>query len=140
LYKKKKIEDNYPRDGCEEFTELVIFLGKTPPRGIHFRPPGAYHLARWMAKGIYCFKMLLFYQQLKLSTIEKRGLQEICCFIVKCYLDAWICAPDPITAPLNDIIVFKKIVDYTKHNKKKKKKKNRRSSNKKMYQPFVVLK
>jgi len=71
-----------------------------------------------MAKGIYCFKMLLFYQQLKLSIVEKKGLQEICCFIVKCYLEAWICAPDPITAPLNDIIFLKKLDDYTKHNRK----------------------
>lgn len=119
LFCTKTIEDKYPRDDYKEFIELVmIFLGKTPPRGIHFRPPGAYHLARWMAKGIYCFKMLLFYQQLKLSIVEKRGLQEICCFIVKCYLEAWICAPDPITAPLNDIIFLKKIVDYTKHNRK----------------------
>ena len=118
LFCTKTIEDKYPRDDYKEFIELVmIFLGKTPPRGIHFRPPGAYHLARWMAKGIYCFKMLLFYQLLKLSIIEKRGLQEICCFIVKCYLEACICAPDPITAPLNDIIFLKKLVDYTKHNK-----------------------
>jgi len=119
LFCTKTIEDKYPRDDYKEFIELVmIFLGKTPPRGIHFRPPGAYHLARWMAKGIYCFKMLLFYQQLKLSIVEKRGLQEICCFIVQCYLEAWICAPDPITAPLNDIIFLKKLVDYTKHNRK----------------------
>jgi hypothetical protein len=83
---------------------VMIFLGKTPPRGIHFRPSGAYRLAQWMEKGIYCFKKLLFYHQLKFSIIEKRGLQEICCFIVKCYLDAWICAHDPITASLNDII------------------------------------
>jgi hypothetical protein len=86
---KKKIDDNYQKDDYKEFMELVmIFLGKTPPRGIHFWPPGTYHLARWMAKRIYCFKMLLFYQRVKLSIIEKRGLQEICCFTVKCYLDA----------------------------------------------------
>ncbi|KAE9522774.1 hypothetical protein AGLY_016815 [Aphis glycines] len=118
LFCTKRIEENYPRDDYKEFIELIIFLGKTPPRGIHFRPPGAYHLARWMAKGIYCFKMLLFYQQFKLSVIEKRGLKEVCCFIVECYLEAWICAPDPITAPLNDIIILKKLVDYTKYNKK----------------------
>lgn len=132
----KRIEDNYSRDDYKEFIKLVmVFLNKTTARGIHFRPPGAYHLARWMAKGIYCFKILLFYQQFNLSIIENRGLQEICCFIVKYYLKAWICAPDPITAPLNDIIFLKKFVNYTKYNKK-----IRRSSNKKMYQSFVVLK
>ncbi|KAL4090349.1 hypothetical protein QTP88_025206 [Uroleucon formosanum] len=51
LFCTKTIEDKYPRDDYKEFIELVmIFLWKTPPRGIHFRPPGAYHLARWMAK------------------------------------------------------------------------------------------
>jgi hypothetical protein len=72
------MEDNYPRDDYKEFMELgMIFLRKIPPRGIQIRPPGAYHLARWVAKGIYCFKILLFYQQLKLSIIEKRDLQDI---------------------------------------------------------------
>jgi len=56
--------------------------------------------------------------KLKLWIVEKRILQEIGCFIVKCYLEACICAPDPITAPLNDIIFLKKLVDYTKHNRK----------------------
>jgi len=70
LFCTKRIEDNYPRDDYKEFIQLImIFLGKTTPRGIHFRTPGANHLARWMAKGIYCFKMLLFYQQLKLLII-----------------------------------------------------------------------
>ena len=51
-----------PREDYREFLELVIiFLGGTPPRGISFRGPGAFHLARWMAKAIYCLKMYLFH-------------------------------------------------------------------------------
>ena len=47
LFCTKRIEDNYPRDGYKEFIVLVmIFLGNTPPRGIHFRPSSAYHLVR----------------------------------------------------------------------------------------------
>lgn len=119
LFCATKIEESFPRDDYKEFIELVmIFLGKTPPQGIHFRPPGAYHLARWMAKGIYCLKMLLFCEQFKLTVSEKRSLLEISCFIIRCYLESWICAPNPIAAPLNDINFLKKLVDFTKCNKK----------------------
>lgn len=62
--------------------------------------------------------MLLFCEQFKLTVSEKRSLLEISCFIIRCYLESWICAPNPIAAPLNDIIFLKKLVDFTKFNKK----------------------
>lgn len=37
------------RDDYREVAEITItLLGGTPPRGIHFLKPGAYHHARWM--------------------------------------------------------------------------------------------
>jgi len=37
LYAKNKIEEDLPRDDYQEFLELIIiFLGETPSRGIHF--------------------------------------------------------------------------------------------------------
>lgn len=54
IFAKNKIKDNFPRDDYKELLELIIiFLGGVPPQGIHFRAPGAYQLARWMAKAIY---------------------------------------------------------------------------------------
>lgn len=112
-YAKSKIKDDLPRDDYREFLELIlIFLGETPTRGIHFRQPGAYHLARWMAKAIYCLKIYLFRQQFNLTQKEEKSLRRICCFIIKCYTKAWFSAPNAIEAPLNDINFLKKLVAY----------------------------
>ena len=49
-----------PRDDYLELFELtIIFLGATPPRGVHFRYPGALHRAHWMVRAIYAFTMRL---------------------------------------------------------------------------------
>lgn len=38
LYTTNKLKETLPRDDYQEFLELIIiFLGETPPRGIHFR-------------------------------------------------------------------------------------------------------
>lgn len=87
-------------------------MGETPTRGIHFRQPGAYHLARWMAKAIYCLKIYLFRQQFKLTQREEKALRRICCFVIKCYAKAWFSAANAIEAPLNDINFLKKMVAY----------------------------
>ncbi|XP_039315242.1 uncharacterized protein LOC120359881 isoform X1 [Solenopsis invicta] len=113
LYAKKKIEEDLPRDDYQEFLELIIiFLGETPSRGIHFHQPGACHLARWMAKAIYCLKIYMFRQQFKLTHKEEKALRRICCFIIKCYAEAWFSAPNAIEAPLNDINFLKKLIAY----------------------------
>jgi len=113
LYAKNKIEEDLPRDDYREFLELIIiFLGETPSRGIHFHQPGACHLARWMAKAIYCLKIYLFRQQFKLTYKEEKALRRICCFIIKCYAEAWFSAPNAIEAPLNDINFLKKLIAY----------------------------
>ena len=43
-----------------------------------FRLPGAYHLAKWMAKVINCFKIYLFKDQFKLTAAEQLHLAEFC--------------------------------------------------------------
>lgn len=118
IFSHEKLRYDFPRDDYKEFLELVvIFLGDVPPGGIKFRQPGPYHLARWMAKGIYCLKIILFQKQFKLSVGEKKSLQTICCFIVKCYTESWFTAPDAVQAPLNDIIFIKKLHSYKNDDK-----------------------
>ncbi|KAE9528726.1 hypothetical protein AGLY_012301 [Aphis glycines] len=113
LFCTQRLNDNFPRDYYREFIELIlIFLGGSPPRGIKFRQPGAYHLARWMAKAIYCIKILFFSDQFKITTREQNSLDDLCCFIVKCYIQEWITAPNPITAPMNDLLYLKKLMNY----------------------------
>jgi hypothetical protein len=89
-FAEKTFQNNFPRDDYKEFLQLiVIFLGEKLPGNVNFRQPGAYHLARWMAKGIYSLKMLLFKNQFKLTSIEEMPLKRICCFIIKCYAQVW---------------------------------------------------
>lgn len=113
LFCRQRLNDNFLRDDYREFIELIlIFLGGSPPRGIKFRQPGAYHLARWMAKAMYCIKIVLFSDQFKITTREQNSLDDLCCFIVKCYIQEWITAPNPIAAPINDLLYLKKLMNY----------------------------
>jgi hypothetical protein len=57
-FAEKKVKEDLPRNDYREFLEfIIIFLGGTPSRDIIFSQPDAYHLARWMAKEIYCSKI-----------------------------------------------------------------------------------
>ena len=51
-----------PRDDYKEMIELsLLVLGVSSEENVyHFKLPGAYHVARWMAKVIYCLKIFLF--------------------------------------------------------------------------------
>lgn len=119
FFAENKIKDELPRNDYKELLELIIiFLGGTPPNGIYFRQPGAYHMARWMAKSIYCLKIFMFKQQYKLLANEESAIKEICCFIIKCYAEQWFGCMNAIEAPLNDIIFLKKLVLYKNINKK----------------------
>lgn len=112
-FAKNKIKDDFPRDDYKELLELIIiFLGGVPPQGIHFRAPGAYHLARWMAKAIYCLKIFLFRKQFKITQKEEKELKRICCFIVKCYAKPWFSSTNAIIAPMNDIYFLKTLNAY----------------------------
>ena len=71
-----------PRHNYLEFIHLsLILLNKSECKSsdddVKFCPPGAYHRARWMAKGIYSLKIYSFRQQLKLTQREQQALQQI---------------------------------------------------------------
>ena len=108
-----------PREDYRKFLELVIiFLGGTPPRGISFRGPEAFHHARWMAKAIYCLKMYLFRGEFTLTKEEKIGIRDICIFLAKLYLKVWIQAPMTAIAPRLDLEFFKNLNAYRQVEKK----------------------
>jgi len=72
-YAVDQLQRFQPRDDYCELLELtIIFLGGCPPRGVHFRQPGAIHRARWMAKAIYCIKMWLFRNKYKLQPSTRK--------------------------------------------------------------------
>jgi len=105
-----------PREDYKEMMELCLLILSEPissnGESYHFRIPGAYHLARWMGKVIYCFKIYLFRHQFKLTPAETRHLLEFCLFASHIYVRAWISCPVPCDAPVNDLLLFRQIVQY----------------------------
>lgn len=69
-------------------------------------------------QGHYSLKLYIFKDQFKLNSKEEKALKDICCFIVKCYVQAWFSSPNAIEAPLNDILFLKKLEEYKLHNKR----------------------
>ena len=115
--KKSLKERKGLRDDYREFIELsLIFIGVTPPRGIHFMAPGPMHHARWMSKVLHSLKVWMFHQQFKLTDIENNNLLQMCIFSVKIYRKAWIEAPLSAAAPNNDLKLFKSIQSYASIN------------------------
>lgn len=109
----KHLEFFQPRDDYRELLELVIvFLGGIPPRGVHFRAPGAIHHARWMAKALYALKIYLFRDQFKVTPYEARGIHDVCVFIVRVYVRAWFTAPDAVSAPRHDLGFLQSLKAY----------------------------
>jgi len=76
--------DNQPRQDYLEFIKLShVALDEANRIGdsVHFSPPGAYHRARWMAKGIYCLKILLFRQKHNLVLLK---VDQLLCKYYSC--------------------------------------------------------
>lgn len=105
----KKINESFPRNDYNEFLQLlIILLGGSPPRGIKFTKPGAIHHARWMAKTIYCLKIIIFRNQFpEITDLEINGLIEVAGFIVTCYSIFWFDSDKAHKAPINDIMFLK---------------------------------
>jgi hypothetical protein len=107
-----------PRDDYRELINLcLLILGASRETEYHFRLPGAVHQARWMAKVIYCFKIMLFREQFKLTAKELKNLTELCLFLSHVYVKAWISCPLACDAPLNDLLLYKHIKQYAEVNK-----------------------
>jgi len=107
-----------PRDDYQELIDLCLLIfGASRENEYHFRLPGAVHQARWMAKIIYSFKIMLFREQFKMTTKELKNLTEFCLFVSHVYVKAWISCPLASDAPVNDLQLYKNIKQYAEVNK-----------------------
>ncbi|ESO11094.1 hypothetical protein HELRODRAFT_167628 [Helobdella robusta] len=109
-----------PREDYKELVELCLLVLGYPMQTdgkYHFRVPGAYHMARWMAKVIYCLKMYLFHNEFKLTATETKSLTEFCLFATHIYVPAWMLCPIPSDAPVNDLQLLSRIEQYSEINK-----------------------
>lgn len=103
--------ERQPRDDYREFLILsLIFLGKNDNQRIP--PPGAFHHAKWMSKGIYVLKIYLFRAEFKLKKTDLKKIGQLCIFIVKIYIKAWFSATSAIRAPANDLLFMKTLLSY----------------------------
>ena len=108
----------HARGDYAEFLKLiVIYLGGTPPGGIKFSPPGAFHHARWMAKAIYSLKIYLFRDIFLLSEEDLDGLRDVTIFLVRVYVHNWFQASQPCKAPQLDLNLLKDLHFYSELDK-----------------------
>ena len=114
---RQHLDDVQPREDYREFARLTLqLLGEDVEAG--FSSPGAYHRARWMAKGIYCLKIFGFRRQLVLSKHELSSLRRICLFVVTIYATFWFAAPLSTAAPANDLLMLQLIERFIYVDKK----------------------
>ncbi|KAG0714325.1 hypothetical protein GWK47_014374 [Chionoecetes opilio] len=86
---------NHPREDYKEIILLnVAYLEGGVPTS--FRAPGAYHMARWMAKAIYAVKIMLFHDQLEMSRRELAGISRVAFFVTMVYTKYWNEAMFPV--------------------------------------------
>lgn len=107
-----KLTEEQSRADYKEFLSLVLhFLGVNVSK---FRAPGETSNARWMAKAIYCLKIFLFRKQFKLTARELKALRDICIFLVRMYIQAWIGCTNAIASPNQDFNFIIDAVEYSK--------------------------
>ena len=109
-----------PREDYKELVELcllVLGISLSSEGEYHFRLPGAYHMARWMSKVIYCMKIYLFRDQFKLTASETKSLTDFCLFAAHVYVQAWITCPLASDAAVNDLLLYNRIKQYVDINK-----------------------
>ncbi|KAG0728043.1 hypothetical protein GWK47_003878 [Chionoecetes opilio] len=93
---------NHSREDYKEIILLsVAYLGGGVPTS--FRAPGAYHMARLMAKAIYAVKIMLFHDQLDMSRRELAGIRRVAFFVTMVYAKYWNEAMIPSYAAKNDL-------------------------------------
>ena len=95
-------------------TLALLLLGVKPPFPFSYMKPGPSHKARFMAFCLHCLKMLLFIRQLDLDewTWTREGLVRLGMFFVLIYIPYFLKASIGADAALNDLSLFKQLVDY----------------------------
>ena len=98
------------RDDYQEVVNLtLILLGSFPENSATYtvRPPGSISHARWMAKILCEFKIVLFSSQLinlgLITEDEAFSHKQLTLFLILYYVKPWMTATLSIDAPVNDI-------------------------------------
>ena len=112
-------KQTYLRDDYKEVVELsLLYLGAIERKSVSFRRPGAMHQARWMAKIIYAFKLIMFSNQELLSLNQQTltKIKDFCDFAAKVYVPWWVQCSFAKKAPKNDMLLLKNIILWKSFN------------------------
>ena len=117
LHSLKKVlsSDRQIRDDYQELVELTIVLLGSSTEVIHWRSPGPFLHARWMAKLLYAMKIILFRNQkktFKLTKVEETRLERFVLFGALLYSKPWIEAPLAAEAPSLDLQLWSDLKNY----------------------------
>ena len=88
----------------------LVFLGGVSLR--NFRTPGAYHMARWMAKGIYSLKISLFRDQLPMTPRDGAGIRRVASLVAMINGRYWNEATISAYAPKNVVDFIQAVQKY----------------------------
>ncbi|KAK3915674.1 tRNA uridine 5-carboxymethylaminomethyl modification enzyme 2, partial [Frankliniella fusca] len=111
----KSLQKEQVRADYEYFLELeLIFIGETPPKGVHFRPPIALTSARFMGRIIYCLTIYMFAVSGQYTLDQKtlEAMRDFNLFIVTTYVEPWFTATVPSVAPRTDLNLLISIFKY----------------------------
>ncbi|KAK3910422.1 Carnitine O-acetyltransferase YAT2 [Frankliniella fusca] len=87
---RHSLEKEQIRGDYQYFLELVlIFIGETNPKGVHFRPPIALNSARFMGRIIYCLTIFMFglSGEFVVEDDVRRGIRDVTLFVVTTYVE-----------------------------------------------------
>ena len=108
--------DTFPREDYKELVELTLVWlgGVSKVSNFKFQWPGAFHLARFMAKNLYILKMDLLKNQIRfLSGEEREQISQLAIF-VGVYFSRWFlkCAVAP-SAPKLALLSINQMLDFS---------------------------
>ena len=116
-----KLQELDFRDDYQEVVNLtLILLGAFPKNSSYtIRPPGSISHARWMAKILCEFKIVLFSAQLlKLGLItedEANSHKQLTQFLILYYVKPWMTATLSSDAPVNDVSLANSLKNIPSH-------------------------
>ena len=114
--KKLKFKDDY----LEIISLTLILLGAYPDSSSYsVRPPGSISHARWMAKILCEFKIVIFSSQLlKLELITEADVfshKQLTLFLILYYVKPWLTSTLARDAPVNDVILVNSLKEIPSH-------------------------
>lgn len=107
------LKSEYARGDYKELLQLsLLFIGEDVPNFTQLRLPGATIHARFMSKDIYCYKMFLLREQFKMTSLELKGIRNICIFLTRIFVAYWFGCMNAVNAPRQDLQFIQDAIKY----------------------------